>query len=75
MVRLKHTGPVILTGDLYHYRAELTLHKVPPREVRTDTAGTRERIEALAAREKAQIWIEHDLGDFKAARKAPEFYD
>lgn len=75
MVRLKNTGTVILTGDLYHYRAELTLRKLPPHEVSSGTAESRARIEVLAAREQAQIWIEHDLGAFTAARKAPAFYD
>lgn len=75
MVKLKNTGPVILNGDLYHYRAELVLNKLPPHEIGKGTAESRERVEALASLEKAQIWIAHDLAGYISAKKAPAYYD
>ena len=75
IVRLRRTGPVILTGDLYHHPEELSLHRVPPREANDATPASRERVRALAQREGAQIWIGHDLARFRAQRHVPAYYD
>lgn len=75
LVRLPRTGPVILTGDLYHYPAELRLHKISDHERATEAPASRARIEALAQKEKAQIWIGHDLAGVRATKKAPDFYE
>jgi glyoxylase-like metal-dependent hydrolase (beta-lactamase superfamily II) len=75
MVRLRRTGPVILTGDLYHHPEELSLNRLPPREANGATPASRERVRALAQREGAQIWIGHDLARFRAQRHAPAYYD
>jgi len=75
LVRLPHTGSVILSGDLYHYAAELKLHKMSDRERGGETPASRAKIEALAAKEHAPIWIEHDLAGFNSLKKAPDFYD
>jgi len=53
-VSLADTGPIVLSGDLYHYQAERRLNKMPPREVGPDaTAVSRAALEAFMAETKA----------------------
>ena len=75
-VRLARTGPLVLSGDLYHYRAERTLKKMPAREARDgQTAASRESLETFIKTTGAQLWIQHDLVHHRTLKKAPEFYD
>ncbi|HJT88577.1 MAG TPA: N-acyl homoserine lactonase family protein [Bryobacteraceae bacterium] len=76
LVKLAHTGPVLLSGDLWHYPEERKLHRLPTMEYnREQTAASRERIEAYLKKTGAQLWIQHDyLGNLKL-KKAPAFYE
>ncbi len=75
-VKLANTGPVVLTGDLYHYPAERTLNRLPTFEVsEAETQAARTELEEFLKRTGAQLWIQHDLAAFRRLKKAPEFYD
>jgi N-acyl homoserine lactone hydrolase len=75
-VKLANTGPLVISGDLYHYPAERTLHRLPTFEVsEAQTAKSREAIEAFIAQSKSQLWIQHDLVHHRTLKKSPEFYD
>jgi N-acyl homoserine lactone hydrolase len=75
-VKLAHTGGVVLSGDLYHYPAERSLHRVPTFEVSQEqTAASRADIEQFLTRMHAQLWIQHDLVAHRKLKKSPEFYD
>ena len=75
-LKLKKTGPVVLSGDLYHYPEERSLHRLPTTEFNKDqTAASREKVEAFLKKTGAQLWIQHDfLGNAKL-KKAPAFYE
>ena len=76
LVRLAHTGPVLLCGDLYHYPQERTLDRVPTFE--SDAAATRSArrdVEALIADTGADLWIGHDAIADATIRKAPAAYE
>jgi N-acyl homoserine lactone hydrolase len=75
LVRLAHTGPVVLTGDLYLYAAKRRLGRIPEAEKASGTPASRARIEAIVAHERAQLWIEHYFALVRATRKLPRFYD
>jgi len=75
LVRLAKTGPVVLSGDLYHFPAERTLTKMPTRELSTETGASREKLELLLNRTGAQLWIQHDIIAFKTLRKSPAYYE
>jgi glyoxylase-like metal-dependent hydrolase (beta-lactamase superfamily II) len=75
LVRLKNTGPVILSGDLYHYPEERTLKRMPDSEKTTGTAESRQKVEELLRRTGAQLWIGHSMEFFRTVRKAPAWYD
>jgi glyoxylase-like metal-dependent hydrolase (beta-lactamase superfamily II) len=74
-LKLPKTGPVVLTGDLYHYPAERTLGRMPDREKTAGTPESRARIEALVKETGAQLWIGHDIVVFAKLKKSPEYYE
>src|SRR5262245_427934 len=74
-VRLPKTGPVVLSGDLYHYPGERTLGRMPDREKTAGTPESRAKVEALVKQTGAQLWIGHDIITFAKLRKSPEFYE
>jgi glyoxylase-like metal-dependent hydrolase (beta-lactamase superfamily II) len=75
-VKLAKTGPVLLSGDLYHYPEERTLDRVPTFDVDpAQTRRTRTAIEAFLKKSRAQLWIQHGFTANAALRKGPAFYD
>jgi N-acyl homoserine lactone hydrolase len=75
-LRLKKTGPVVLSGDLYHYPEERKLKRVPTFETdQQQTVETREKIEAFLKESGAQLWIQHDFIANAKLKKAPQFYE
>jgi len=75
-LKLKKTGPIVLSGDLYHYPEERQLKKVPTFEADPQqTAETREKIEAFLKESGAQLWIQHDYTANAKLKKAPQYYE
>jgi glyoxylase-like metal-dependent hydrolase (beta-lactamase superfamily II) len=74
-VNLKNTGGVVLSGDLFHYREELTLGRMPEHEKTAGTAESRQRIVDFLKQTNSQLWIGHSTEDVKKLRKAPAWYD
>jgi len=75
-VKLAKTGPVLLSGDLYHYPEERTLDRVPTFDVDPgQTRRTRTAIDAFLKKSRAQLWIQHDFTANAALKKGPAFYD
>ena len=75
-LKLKKTGPVVISGDLYHYPEERKLNKIPTTEFNGDqTVASRAAIEAFLRKTGAQLWIQHDYIANAKLRKAPEFYE
>jgi len=74
-VNLPETGPVVLSGDLYHYPQERTMSRYPTFEFNLDqTRASRGALETFLAKTKARLWIQHDFTAHAALKKAPEFY-
>jgi glyoxylase-like metal-dependent hydrolase (beta-lactamase superfamily II) len=75
-VKLAKTGPLLLSGDLYHYAAERTMKTIPARDYdRAQTAASRAAIDELLQRTGAQLWIQHDILANATLKHAPLFYD
>ena len=75
-LKLAKTGPIVLSGDLYHYPEERTLNRMPPRELEGgQTAASRAAVEAFLRKTGAQLWIEHDFKANAKLRKSPQFYE
>ena len=76
ILHFKHTGNVMLAGDLYHYPEERFSGRVPTFEYNKEQSlASRAMIEDYCKKTKTQLWIEHDyLGNMKL-KKSPKFYD
>ena len=75
-LKLLKTGPVVLSGDLYHYPEERAQRQVPKTDFnREQTAASRAAIEAFLKKTGAQLWIQHDLTANAKLKKAPAYYD
>jgi glyoxylase-like metal-dependent hydrolase (beta-lactamase superfamily II) len=75
-LKLAKTGPIVLSGDLYHYPEERILNRLPVSEFNKEqTAASRAELETFLKKNGAQLWIQHDfLGNAKL-KKAPLFYE
>jgi N-acyl homoserine lactone hydrolase len=75
-LKLRNTGPVVLSGDLYHYPEERAQHKVPKTDFnREQTAASRDVVETFLKKTGAQLWIQHDSRANAKLKKAPAYYD
>ena len=75
-LKLPKTGPVMLSGDLYHYPEERKLNKIPTTEFdASQTIASRSAVEAFLKKTGAQLWIQHDFTATAKLKKAPAFYD
>jgi N-acyl homoserine lactone hydrolase len=76
LLRLKNTGPVLLSGDLYHFPQERALNRFPVFEFdKEHTRRSRVEIDDFLKSTGASLWIQHDFVANSKLRKAPAFYD
>jgi len=78
LVKLSKTGPVVLSGDLYHYPAERNLPNFTPFAALGNPqmeVASKAKVEALLKQTGAQLWIQHDIEAIGALKKSPAFYD
>lgn len=72
LVRLPKTGPVLISGDLYHFEENRTARQVPVFNTdRAQTLASMNRFEAVARQLKALIIIQHDPTDVGKLPKFP----
>lgn len=58
------SGPVLLTGDLYHFTAQVANNGVPSFNAdRSDTLGSIDRFKAIAKNRRAKVIIQHEAAD------------
>src|SRR5262249_37795011 len=76
LVKLRTAGTVVLSGDLYHLRANRTHRRVPEFNTeRADTLASMDRIEKIIKNTKARLVIQHDPADFAALPRFPAYLD
>ena len=74
-VELADFGPLMLSGDLYHFRLSRDQRRVPMFNVdKNQTLEAMDKVEALVAETGATFWIEHDAALFETLKLAPNFY-
>ena len=74
-LNLEETGPLVLSGDLYHSRLSRTDRRVPVFNVDgPQMLASMTNVEALVSESGATFWIEHDAALFKALKQGPDFY-
>jgi glyoxylase-like metal-dependent hydrolase (beta-lactamase superfamily II) len=75
-LKLAKTGPILLSGDLYHYPEEITYKRIPSFDTdKEQTARSRAMIEEFIKKNNAQLWIQHDYTAGIKRKIAPEFYE
>ncbi len=75
-VKLAKTGPTVISGDLYHYPEERSLHRVPTFDADPkQTAASRTALDAFMQKAGAKLWIQHDLAAHSKLNKAPQYYE
>ena len=75
-LKLAKTGPVLLSGDLFHYPEERKLNRYPITEFNLEqTKASRAVIEAYLKKTGAQLWIQHDYTANGKLKKAPQYYE
>jgi len=74
-VKLAKAGGVVISGDLYHYAEERTLHRMPKEEESTGTPASREMMERFLKEKRAQLWVGHSTAFVRNATKSPGWYD
>jgi len=76
LVDLEITGPIVLSGDLYHFAISRTDRRVPGFNFdKEQTLSSMDRVDALIEGTGATLWIEHELALFETLNKAPAYYD
>jgi N-acyl homoserine lactone hydrolase len=78
LVKLPKEGPIVLSGDLYHYPAERELKDFTPFANLGDPEkekAAKEKVEALLTKEHATLWIQHDLIANGKLKKSPAYYE
>ena len=77
ILKLATTGPIMLSGDLYHYPEERSFKRRPPDNEFSpeQSAASRRVIEEYLGKTKIPLWIEHDYEFITKLKKAPAYYD
>lgn len=76
LLNLAKTGPLLVSGDLYHFKASRRLRSVPVFNQNTEaTLASMDKVEALIAKTGATLWIEHDKALADTLSLSPHYYD
>ncbi len=76
LVKLPKTGAVLLSGDAVHFRDNWEHRRIPSINFdKEQTAASMQRLADIAAREAAQLWINHDKAQRSELKLSPQFYD
>lgn len=76
LVRLRKTGPVLLSADVAHFRENMDARRVPPMN---DDAGksraSMEKVSAIVQEERAQLWLNHDIVQNATIPHSPSYFE
>lgn len=76
LINLIHSGPILLSGDLYHLASARQNRTVPSFNTSAEeTLASMERFEGLAKESGARVIIQHELADFENLPRAPAYLD
>jgi glyoxylase-like metal-dependent hydrolase (beta-lactamase superfamily II) len=76
LVKLPKTGAVLLSGDAVHFKDNWDKRRVPAGNTsKEQTLASMTRVAEVMAKEKTQLWINHDKAQGDTLKHAPAFYD
>ena len=74
-VNLVEPGPLVLSGDLYHFPENRQLKRVPLFNFnKAQTLDSMDLIEDFMSEVGARMWIQHDSAAYALLRKSPDYY-
>jgi glyoxylase-like metal-dependent hydrolase (beta-lactamase superfamily II) len=75
-LKLQKSGTIVLSGDLYHLRADRTFKHVPVYNAnRADTLASMGRVETIIRNTHGRLIVQHDPRDFALLPKPPAYLD
>ena len=76
LVKLPKSGAIVLSGDAVHFTSNWEMRAVPSMNSNKEqTQASMQKIADTLAKEKAQLWINHDKAQRDGQKISPEFYD
>jgi N-acyl homoserine lactone hydrolase len=76
LLKLPNTGALLLSGDAVHFKDNWDNRRVPAGNADKDkTLASMARMADVMAKEKAQLWINHDKAQGDTLKRPPAFYD
>ena len=76
LVKLPKTGAIVLSGDAVHFKSNWDNRRVPSINYDKDkTSASMQRIADILAKERAQLWINHDKAQRDTLKMAPAYYE
>lgn len=76
LLQLANTGPLVLSGDLYHFQMSRKLRRAPTFNTDAEqTFRSMDKVEKLLEAEGATLWIEHEKALADTLKMAPAYYD
>ena len=76
LVKLARTGTVLLSGDAAHFKENWDNRRVPEINFNKEqTSASMRRLAEIMAKEKAQLWINHDKAQRDGQKLSPDFYE
>jgi N-acyl homoserine lactone hydrolase len=76
LVKLPNTGALLLSGDAVHFKSNWDNRAVPQINFDKDkTTASMQHLADIVAKDKAQLWINHDKAQSDSLKMAPDFYD
>jgi len=76
LVKLPKSGAIVLSGDAVHFTSNWEIRAVPSMNSNKEqTQASMQKIADTLAKEKAQLWINHDKAQRDSLKMSPEFYE
>jgi len=73
-INLPETGPIILSGDLYHFQKNREEYGFPVFNTKKETVHSFALIDDLLDKLNAKLWIQHDKPFVESLKLSPNFY-
>lgn len=73
-IKLPKTGPVILSGDLYHFEKNRRNYGIPIWNDKKLTINSFAKVDAILDQTSAELWIQHDPQQGGKTKKSPLYY-
>jgi N-acyl homoserine lactone hydrolase len=76
LVKLPHTGAIVLSGDAVHFKSNWENRGVPVNNFsKEQTLASMQKISETLTKENAQLWINHDKAQRDSLKLSPEYND